>query len=191
MLIFEEHRAELHLRIDRALLLRMMADQLAEHLFDIANQLNRGAALLTHHDEKVQAATINLSAGRKARALAARACAYLAAGMALLDERDWNSQYDSMFGLRLERAECEFLAISCDTAEQYPPQRIPEHGSEISQTLRKFATRISIKLPSFNSLTLAPRLPLQGCATNFHRHKNSQETVIAEDHEDSKRRGGH
>jgi hypothetical protein len=35
LLIFEEHRAEVHLRIDRALLLRMMADQLAEHLFDI------------------------------------------------------------------------------------------------------------------------------------------------------------
>ena len=29
--------------------------------------------------------------------------------MALLDERDWGSQYELMFSLWLERAECEFL----------------------------------------------------------------------------------
>ena len=67
----------------------MTADELAEHLFDVANQLNRGAALLVDRDEKAQVATIDLRAGRKAKASAAyaSACAYLAAGMALLDER--------------------------------------------------------------------------------------------------------
>ena len=33
----------------------------------------------------------------------------LRAGMALLDESDWGSQYELMFSLWLERAECEFL----------------------------------------------------------------------------------
>ena len=42
-LIPEEHRAEVHLRIGRVLLASMTADELAEHLFDVANQLNRGA----------------------------------------------------------------------------------------------------------------------------------------------------
>ena len=45
-LIPDEHRAEVHLRIGRVLLASMTADQLAEHLFDVANQLNRGAARL-------------------------------------------------------------------------------------------------------------------------------------------------
>jgi len=49
----------------------LTADGLAEHLFDVANQLNRGAALLIDHDEKVHVATIDLSAGRKAKASAA------------------------------------------------------------------------------------------------------------------------
>ena len=42
-LIPEEQRADVHLRIGRALLASMTAGELAEHLFDIANQFNRGA----------------------------------------------------------------------------------------------------------------------------------------------------
>ena len=39
--------------------------RLAEHLFDVANQLNRGAALLIDRDEKVQVATIDLQCRAK------------------------------------------------------------------------------------------------------------------------------
>ena len=83
-MIPEEHRAEVHLRIGRVLLASMTADELAEHLFDVANQFNRGAALLVDQDEKAQVATIDLRAGRKAKASAAyaSACVYFAAGMA-------------------------------------------------------------------------------------------------------------
>ena len=41
-LIPEEQRAEVHLRIGRVLLASMTADELAEHLFDVANQLQSG-----------------------------------------------------------------------------------------------------------------------------------------------------
>ena len=51
-LIPDEHRADVHLRIGRVLLASMTADQLAEHLFDVANQLNRGAALLIDHERE-------------------------------------------------------------------------------------------------------------------------------------------
>ena len=119
-LIPEEHRVEVHLRIGRLLLESMTANDLAEHPFDVANQLNRGAARLVDREEKTQVAAINLHAARKAKASAAfaSACAYLAAGMALLDERDWDSQYELMFRLRLERAECEFLTGNFEQAEQ-------------------------------------------------------------------------
>jgi predicted ATPase len=70
-LIPEEHRAEVHLRIGRVLLASMTPDDLAEHLFDVANQLNRGAARLIDRNEKAQVATIDLRAGRKAKASAA------------------------------------------------------------------------------------------------------------------------
>ena len=134
-LIPEEHRADVHLRIGRALLASMTADELAEHLFDVANQLNRGAARLIDRDEKAQVAAIDLRAGRKAKASAAyaSACVYLAAGMALLDERDWSSQYELTFSLWLERAECEFLTGNFDTAEQLIGELLQRGASKVDQ----------------------------------------------------------
>jgi predicted ATPase len=92
-LIPEAQRAEVHLRIGRVLLASMTADEFAEHLFDVANHFNRGATLLVDRDEKAQVATIELRAGRKAKASTAyaSACVYLVAGMALLDESGWGS----------------------------------------------------------------------------------------------------
>jgi predicted ATPase len=134
-LIPDEQRADVHLRIGRALLASMTADGLAEHLFDVANQLNRGAALLVEQNEKVQAAAINLRAGRKAKASSAfaSACAYFAAGMALLDESDWSSQYGLTFGLWLERAECEYLTGNFDKTEQLIGELLQRGASKIDQ----------------------------------------------------------
>ena len=119
-LIPEAHRADVHLRIGRVLLAGMTADELVEHLYDVANQFNRGAALLVDQDEKARVATIDLRAGRKAKASTAYApaCVYFTTAMGLLEERDWFSQYALMFSLWFERAECEFLSGNVDKAEQ-------------------------------------------------------------------------
>ncbi len=134
-LIPEERRAGVHLRIGRILLASMTPDGLEEHLFDVANQLNRGAALLCYRDEKAQVATIDLRAGRKAKVSAAyaSACAYLAAGIALLDERDWDSQYDVMFSLHLERAECAFLSGNFAEAEHLIAELLHRGVSKVDQ----------------------------------------------------------
>src|SRR5712675_2436508 len=134
-LIPEAQRAEVHLRIGRALLASMTADELAEHLFDVANQLNRGAALLVDGDEKARVATIDLRAGRKAKASAAYASAraYFSAGMALLDERDWGSQYELTFSLWLERAECEYLSGDFDRAGQLIGELLQRGVSKVDQ----------------------------------------------------------
>jgi PAS domain S-box-containing protein len=83
----------------------------------------------------MQVAAINLRAGRKAKASAAFASAsvYLAAGMALLDETDWDSQYELMFNLRLERAECEFLTGDLDSAEQLIGELLRRGRSKVDQ----------------------------------------------------------
>ncbi len=134
-LIPEAHRAEVHLRIGRTLLAGMTAEDLVEHLFDVANQFNRGAALLIEQDEKVRAATIDLRAGRKAKASTAYApaCVYFATAMRLLDERDWDSQYALMFSLWLERAECEFLSGNVDKAEQLIMELLRRGTSKVDE----------------------------------------------------------
>jgi predicted ATPase len=138
-------RVGAHLRIGRLLLASMMPDHLAEHLFDVANQLNRGAPLLIDRDEKARVATIDLRAGRKAKAATAYASArvYFSAGMALLDERNWNTQYDLTFSLWLERAECEFLSGNVDTAEQLIGELLQRGASNID---RAAAYRLMVQL---------------------------------------------
>ena len=80
-------------------------------------------------------ATINLRAGRKAKASAAyaSALAYFSAGVALLDENDWSSQYELTFNLWLERAECEFLTGALDTAGQLIEQLLPRVASKVDE----------------------------------------------------------
>ena len=120
-LIPAARRAEVHLHIGRTLVAHMTADEMAGSLFDVANQFNRGAALLADADEKAQVAELNLRAGRKAKASAAyaSACVYLAAGMALLDETDWGRRHALQFKLWLERAECEFLNGHLDEVQAF------------------------------------------------------------------------
>ncbi|MEA2706555.1 MAG: hypothetical protein QOH22_1343, partial [Gemmatimonadaceae bacterium] len=134
-LIPEAGRAEAHVRIGRVLLARMTPDQLTEHLFDVANQFMRGAALVVDRDERTQVATLALRAGRSAKSSAAYASAsvYLAAGMALLEAGDWSSQYELTFGLWLERAECEFLAGNFEKAEQLIAGLLSHAASKVDQ----------------------------------------------------------
>jgi len=132
-LIPESARAETHLKIGRALLASLAADNMAEHLFDVANQLNRGAGLLIDHDERAQVAGLNLRTGRKAKASAAyaSASAYFAAGMALLDEGGWSNEYELIFSLWLESAECELLTGNLDKAGELIEQLLPRAVSKI------------------------------------------------------------
>ena len=144
-LIPDAQRAGLHLRIGRVLLAGMVGDDLAEHLFDVANQLNRGAALLVDPDEKAQVATIDLRAGRKAKASAAHASArtYFTAGVALLDERDWDGRYELMFSLWLDRAACEYLSGNYEEAEALISELLVRGASSIDKAA---AYRLKIDL---------------------------------------------
>src|SRR5580698_3264244 len=132
-LIPERTRSETHLRIGRALLASLTEDDLAEHLFDVANQLNRGAALLIDRNERVQVARIDLKAGRKAKASAAydSARAYFSAGMALFDQGDWSSEYELQFSLGLECAECELACGNSEKTSQLIAEFLPRAATRI------------------------------------------------------------
>lgn len=126
---------EVHCHIGRVLLASLTADQLAAYLFDVVNHLNRGAALLADKEEKVQVATLNLRAGRKAKASAAYGSArlYLATGIALLDEADWDRHFELLFSLRLERAECDYLSGDYDDAERLIEELLQRAFSTVDQ----------------------------------------------------------
>ena len=110
-LIPEERRGATHLRIGRLLLAHTPAEQLGESVFDIVNQLNLGASLITDAREQDEAAELNLIAGRRAKASAAYAGAagYVLRGVALLDDESWDVDYGLTYGLHLELAQLEYL----------------------------------------------------------------------------------
>ena len=118
-LIPEGERAAEHLRIGRLLAAQTPPEAIAEHVFEIVGQLNRGAALIDSPEEREQVAELNLMAGQRAIASTAYASAlmYLAAGAALLPPDAFERRHELAFRLELHRAECEFLTGDVAAAE--------------------------------------------------------------------------
>jgi PAS domain S-box-containing protein len=118
-LIPEALRAAVHLRIGRLLAAQTSPEERDEAIFEIVNQLNRGAALITKREERVHLAELNLIAGKRAKASTAYASAltYLNASAALLAEDCWARLRELTFTLELNRAECEFLIGQLVVAE--------------------------------------------------------------------------
>jgi PAS domain S-box-containing protein len=113
-------RAAFHLHIGRMLAARTPADLKEERVFEIVNQLNRGAELIDSQDERDGLAALNLAAGKRAKAATAYASAvhHLAAGEALLTPDRWSRSYGLAFSLAYHLAECAFLTGELPAADE-------------------------------------------------------------------------
>jgi PAS domain S-box-containing protein len=136
-LIPEELRAQAHLRIGRLLATHITTEKREESIFDIVNQLNRGAALITLQSERDQLAELNLIAGRRAKNSTAYASAlkYLISGAVLLADDGWERRRDLLFVLELDRAECEFLTGELEAADE----RLTALSNRTADTLERAA----------------------------------------------------
>ncbi len=110
-LIDEDQRMALHLQIGRYMLAQAKPSTIGEMVFDIVNQFNLGASLITERAEKARVAKLDLMAGSKAKDSTAYASAlsFLSQGAALLDDKDWESNYELAFELHKELAEVEYI----------------------------------------------------------------------------------
>lgn len=119
LLVAEDARASMHLRIARLILSNTPVAQLEESIFEIVGQFNRAAHLIVERAERLRVAALNLMAGRRAKASTAYASAatYLYAGRALLEEDDWDQNYELMFSIECMLAECELLSARMQAAE--------------------------------------------------------------------------
>ena len=120
-------------------------DRLEEAIFDIVNQLNRGASLITGGDERVRTADLNLIAGKRAKASTAYASAlrYLHAGRSLLSEEDWELNYDLIFSIESLTAECELHTADMGAAES---RLTCWHGVPGAATILAIVTRLQVTL---------------------------------------------
>lgn len=118
-LIPNEARPAVHLAIGRRLLAATQPEAMAEAVFEIVGQLNRGTALVDTDQERERLAELDLLAGCRAREAAAYASAltYLAAAAACLTPNIAARRSELAFALDLHRAECEFLTGNSAAAE--------------------------------------------------------------------------
>jgi PAS domain S-box-containing protein len=118
-LIPEEQRAETHLRIGRCLLDQTPPAKREEAIFEIVNQLNQGAHLLTSTQDREELAALNLTAARRARTATGYASAlkYLKVGGTLLTEASWERDDALAFSVEYLTAECELLTAEMAAAE--------------------------------------------------------------------------
>ena len=118
-LIPDADKKDVHLRIGRLLLVHMYEhDQ--EQLFTIVDHLNTGADLLSTREEKLKLAQLNLQAGLKAKASSAFSAAakYFEAGVSMLDNESWVTDYNLVLELHTRACEASSLVGEFERTNQ-------------------------------------------------------------------------
>jgi PAS domain S-box-containing protein len=153
-LIQEESRAEAHLRIGRLLFARTPPEKREDRIFEIVNQFNRGASLITSPGECEQVAELNLIAGKRAQASTAYTSAlrFFMAGASLLLDNSWEQLHELMFPLELNRAQCEFLTGQLAAAEE----RLIVLSSRVANTVER-ATVTCLRADLYTTLNQSDR----------------------------------
>lgn len=120
LLLTDDDKEKIHLEIAKTLLEKLSTEKQEEKLFDIVNQFNLGIDLIIKPQEKVELATLNLKAGRKAKSSAAYAVAfnYLQISANLLDENTWTTHYNLALPVYTELAEAAYLSDNFAESER-------------------------------------------------------------------------
>ncbi len=134
-LIPAEERAQVHLRIGRALLHESSEEERENSLFDIVNHLNTGAALIEDPHERDALARLNLQAGRKAKTSTAYADArrFLMTGIGLLAPSCWHDEYELSLSLHVEAVEIQYLNTDFSEAQRLSEIVVAESKNLLDQ----------------------------------------------------------
>jgi predicted ATPase/signal transduction histidine kinase len=157
-LVPERDRPRVHLEIGRHLAAQTTAAELPGAIFEIVNQLERGAALLSSREERAWLARLELAAGTRAREATAYASAlkYFSAGAARLSEDsagDGDGAGDGVdpgdalaFELAFRRAECAFLTGDAEAAERVFAELHDQPGRSRAERAAVYRLAIDVQM---------------------------------------------
>jgi predicted ATPase/signal transduction histidine kinase len=142
-LIPEWEKEIVHHQIGWLLLQRLSADEREQRIFDIVNHLNLGRNLIHSQTKREELAELNLSAGKKAKAAAApkAALSYLQAGLDLLGEDAWETQYRLALALHEEAAEAAYLSNEYEQMERLT-EAVLQHAKTFLDKVRVYEFNI-------------------------------------------------
>ncbi|MFH0825861.1 MAG: serine/threonine-protein kinase PknK, partial [Pseudomonadota bacterium] len=119
-LIPSSERGAMHRHIGTRLLEKTSAAELPMKIFDIVHQLNKAVPQPETEEVRVRQAELNLIAGRRSMDSSAYEAAhhYLSAGIRLLDEQAWGSNYNLALALHSEGARAACLIADYETTDR-------------------------------------------------------------------------
>lgn len=116
----DTRKQDIHLRIGRCL--SSHEGGYGESVYDAVNHLNRGAKRISEEDnqEVLQLVKLNLDAGNRAKSSTAYdiALGYFRKGTGLLSEKFWECEFELLFELHAQKAECEYLCGNYKDSER-------------------------------------------------------------------------
>ncbi len=118
-LIPDEEKASIHLLNGQRLSAHFNESEFEDKLFELVNQWNLGAEKIADKKEKLYLANLNFTAGHKAISSTAypQALQYFEKGLNVLDEKDWENQYDLLFRMTTDAADAAYLSGQYDKVD--------------------------------------------------------------------------
>lgn len=158
-LIPDEDKKVIHLQIGKVLSANTGEEEQQESIFDIVNQWNIGADLITDAPTKLNLANLNLTAARKAVFSAAypMGLAYFEKALELL-HNDWANRYDLMLTVTVEAAESAYFSGEYDKVDNWVKDAT-NHSKNLTDSARAYEVSIK-KLIAQNKLIEAITLGL-------------------------------
>src|ERR671933_308580 len=145
-LINDSYKQVTHLQIGRLLWQNTASEALLEKIFEIVDHLNLGIELISDESERTEIAKLNLMAGQKAKAATAYVAAakYLQAGLGLLVNFSWDTEYELTLSLHTEAAEAAFLNGDFEAM-----QRLAEIVQNCAKTLLDSVKVYEVKIQAY------------------------------------------
>jgi histidine kinase len=150
-LLDEAERKQQHLRIGWLMFEHLPPEQLDSQLFDVVAHLNLGLSLVRDAKQRAEIVKLNVRAGARAKAASAHKAAAESFGVAmqLLGQDAWLTDYQLMFELHRERANCEYVNGNFEASEQLALAAI-EHCSSVLDKAALYTIRMFMAITAVN-----------------------------------------
>ncbi len=142
-LISDNQKQQMHLKIGQLLLSVMNLTEKEEKIFEIVNQLNKGADLIVLETEQERLAKLNLAAAQRAKSATAYVAAieYATQGIQLLRVSCWQQCYDLTLALHNLAAEVACLSGDFRQMEQIVDE-VVQNARQLLDKVKVYEVRI-------------------------------------------------